>query len=260
MHPEFFRQPCAPFTAQVLRDAGAWASKHREIEVCGLVRAGKFVPCENASANPRETFEISALIMAEAYLAGDLEGVVHSHPGGPWRPSAADMAGQIETAVPWAILVPGDAGSELACHWGLPRPPVFKGEQHIQRAFLHGVSDCYSLMQDYFAETKGVVLSDFPREWEWWKTPETENGLYLDNLEAEGFEVLSRSPHEYGGIAKAGDAYLMALDSNVPNHAGAYLGNNLILEHLFTGRGDLSRIKPIASRQRRITHWLRLKD
>ncbi|WP_082152509.1 C40 family peptidase [Candidatus Rhodobacter oscarellae] len=255
-HPEFFRKPCAPFTADVLRDAGAWASAARPNEACGLVRAGRFVPCENVAEDPSVAFEVPTKDLAQAYTAGDLEGVVHSHPGGPWWPSEADMAAQIETGVPWAILVPGDDGAELACHWGAPRPPVFHDGLHVPRAFLHGVSDCYSLVADYYAEQGGPSLPAFARQWEWWASPETPGGLYLDNLEAQGFEVLSTAPQEYAELARPGDAYLMAVRSKVPNHAGIYLGDGLLLEHM---HGNLSHREPIARKLKHITHWLRPK-
>jgi proteasome lid subunit RPN8/RPN11 len=255
-HPEFFRQPVAPFTARVLRAASRHASKERPEEACGLVRAGRYVRCRNVSDAPQEAFEVPAKDMAKAYQAGDLEGVIHSHPGGPWWPSAADMAAQIETGVPWAIVVPGDDGAELACHWGAPRPPVFHDGLHVPRAFLHGVSDCYSLVKDYYAEAHDLHMSEFPRDWEWWLRPETPGGLYLDNLEAQGFEVVSTAPHEYAGLARPGDAYLMAIRSKVPNHAGVYLGEGLLLEHM---HGNLSHREPIARKLKHITHWLRPK-
>lgn len=255
-HPEFYRQPVEPFTADVLTDAGAHASEVRPHEACGLVRAGRYVPCVNMSDTPEDRFTLPAKELAKAYKAGDLQGVIHSHPGGPWWPSAADMASQIETGVPWAILVPGDDGAELACHWGGARPAVFHDGLHIPRAFLHGVSDCYSLCQDFYSETGVTELPEFPRDWEWWKEPTTPGGLYLDNLEAQGFEVIATDAQDYVKLAQPGDAYLMCIRSKVPNHAGIYLGEGLLLEHM---HGDLSHREPIARKLKHITHWLRFK-
>lgn len=219
------------------------------------MRDGRYVPCENVASDPETAFEIAPAEMAKAYRAGDLQGVVHSHPGGPWHPSAADMAGQIATGVPWAIVVPGEAGAELACHWGTPRPPMFlQGGVHVSRAFLHGVSDCYTLIKDYYSEVRGIQLDEFPRDWEWWKAPQTGGGLYLDNLESQGFRVVSTSAHDFCQIAQPGDAYLMAIRSKVPNHAGIYLGDGLLLEHM---QGNLSHRQPIARLINHITHWLR---
>jgi cell wall-associated NlpC family hydrolase len=125
---------------------------------------------------------------------------------------------------------------------------------HVSREFLHGVSDCYSLAQDFYRETRGIALDDFPREWEWWLDPEAHGNLYVDNLEAQGFEVISTDPQSYASIAQPGDAYLMAIRSKVPNHAGVYLGEGLLLEHM---HGNLSHREPIARKLKHITQWLR---
>lgn len=255
-HPEFYRQPGGVFSREVIAEASAHAVECAPYEACGLVRAGRYVPCKNIAAEPAVEFEISPVTMGKVFKAGDLEGVIHSHPDGPWWPSRADMAGQIESGVPWAILVPGEDTAEFACQWGAPRPPVFHDGLHVPRAFLHGVSDCYSLCQDFYRERGLVDLPDFPRDWEWWVEPETEGGLYLDNLEAQGFEVISTAPQDYPGLAKPGDAYLMSIRSKVPNHAGIYLGDGLLLEHM---HGNLSHREPIARKLKHITHWLRPK-
>lgn len=252
---DFYRQPNEVFTQSVLKAAGKHASAGLPNEVCGLVRGGEYIPCTNIAADPEGHFEIPGKDLAMAYKAGDLQGVIHSHPGGPWMPSAADMASQIETNVPWAILIPGDDGlAELACHWGSARPPLYDGEKHIQRDFLSGVSDCYSTCQDYAAEFLDVQLPDYPRDWEWWTTPATPGGMYLDNLQAQGFEVVSTDPFEYAKIAKPHDAYLMAIRSKVPNHAGFYKGGGILLEHM---HGSLSHEEPIARKLKHISHWLR---
>ncbi|WP_224826291.1 Mov34/MPN/PAD-1 family protein [Cognatishimia sp. MH4019] len=255
-HPDFFRQPGGVFSREVLLDAAAHAVRAAPNEACGLVRAGRYSPCENVAADPTVEFEIAPVEIGKAFRAGDLEGVIHSHPGGPWWPSRTDMVGQIETRVPWAILVPGDDGAELACHWGGPRPPVFHDGLHVPRAFLHGVSDCFSLICDHYAEVIGHPMEDCPRDWEWWVNPKTEGGLYLDNLEEWGFEVISTAPHEYAAIARPGDVYLMSIRSKVPNHGGIYLGDGLLLEHM---HGNLSHREPIARKLKHITHWLRPK-
>jgi len=253
---QWFRKSDAVFTAEVLADAGAHAASEAPNEACGIVRAGRYVPCKNVSATPAETFEIAASTMGKAYKAGDLQGVIHSHPGGPWYPSEADMAGQMASGVPWAILVPGEESAALACHWGGARPKVFHDGLHVPRVFLHGVSDCYSLVQDYYREAHGLALADFPRKWNWWREPQEGQGLYLDNLEAQGFEVVTTDPDSFKTVAQAGDAYLMCIRSKVPNHAGIYLGDGLLLEHM---HGALSHREPIERKLSHITHWLRPK-
>lgn len=256
-HPDFFRRPSPPFTVEVLQAASKHAVSEAPREACGLVIGGRYVPCENVAADPLEQFEIAPDEIAQAYASGKLEGVCHSHPGGPWWPSRADMAGQIETGLPWAILVPGESDAELACWWGGERPAVMTSDGlHVPRAFLHGVSDCYTLCQDYFRESMGVALPNVARDWEWWLDPERNGSLYLDNLSLQGFEVVSTDPLSYAELAEPGDAYLMSIRSRVPNHAGIYLGDGLLLEHM---HGSLSHREPIARKLKHITHWLRYR-
>jgi len=256
MLPDFYRKPIAPFTADVLAAAGEHAAAEAPRESCGLVRAGVYVPCVNRSEHPTHEFVIGTEEMAAALIAGDLEGIVHSHPGGPWRPSQADALAQIATDVPWAIVIPGASGAELACHWGTKRPPVFDEHgHHVPRRFKHQIADCYSMMEDYFDQVCGIALPRVAREWGWWKKGQT---LYLDHLHAAGFEIVSQDPTEYARIAQPHDAFLMQLQSPAtPNHAGVYLGKGMCLDHMFR---ELSKVSAVQPRFNEITHWLRHKE
>lgn len=252
IRPDFWAQPQAPFTEEVLEAAGRHAAAEAPNESCGLVRAGKYVACENVSEEPWHEFIIASGVVAEAMAAGDLEGVIHSHPGGPWYPTKADVEGQIATAVPWAILIPGEENAQLACHWGGERPPVFDANgNHVQRKFRHYVADCYSLMEDYYREV-GVDLPKVPRDWNWWKT---QDDLYTDHLEVAGFDIVSKDPMEFASVARPQDAILFAIRSNgKPNHAAAYLGGGLMLDHV---PRRLSRVINAQEHFKTATHLLR---
>ena len=70
----------------------------------------------------------------------------------------------------------------------------------------------------------GITLSQYERDDNWW-----DNGqdLYsLERLRAEGFELIDGEP-------RRGDMILMQVRSPVPNHAGVYLGDDLMLHHLY---------------------------
>lgn len=255
IRPDFFAHPQYPFTESVLADAGKHAAAEAPNESCGLVLAGKYVPCRNASAEPWHEFVIPKNVYRMAVVSGDLQGIIHSHPGGPWYPTKTDIESQIATGIPWAILVPGEDGAELACHWGGERPPVFDADgKHIPRKFRHYVADCFALMEDYYSE-QGLSLPKVPRDWEWWKSGQT---LYMDYLEASGFKVISTDPTEFARIARPGDAFLSAWRSpKTPNHAAAYLGKGEMLDHL---PNRLSRVVAVQPYLRKVTHWLRHSD
>jgi proteasome lid subunit RPN8/RPN11 len=257
--PDFFRRPRGPFSQAVIDAACRHAAETPGEEACGLVLAGEFMPCRNVAANPAEAFEIDAEALSWAFTGGELEGVIHSHPGGPWWPSAADMASQIETGVPWAIVIPGEPESgsgALACAWGdgLPAPALFDSAgRHQPRAFCHGVADCYSIARAYYSE-QGAPLPEFPRDWEWWTRGAKGPELYLQGFEAAGFELVTVDQAEARRLAQPGDAFLKALKSETPNHCAMYLGDGLALDHLPL---RLSSTRPVNVVLSGMTHHLR---
>ena len=50
--------------------------------------------------------------------------------------------------------------------------------------------------------------------------------MYLDNFAKEGFNETTLEQIAYG------DLFLMQLESPVPNHAGIYLGDGVVLHHV----------------------------
>lgn len=219
-------------------------------EACGLILKSKgYVRCDNIHTCPRESFRIDPKVIIEH--GDDILCVVHSHPDGPDYPSEADMGTQIAMGVPWGICTV----YESACF-----EPFFFGDGAdkqplVGRGFRHGVSDCYSLIRDYYEEEFNEHLPEIKREWEWWR-----NGgdLYQDFLESAGFEYVN-----VGNNPRKGDICFFAIKSDVPNHAGIYLGNGLVLHHLSGRAGSdmnaLSRREPILRWMDSCVFWARYK-
>lgn len=252
-NPQWWRQPRPPFTGEVLAAAYAHASEEAPRESCGLITGGAYRRCRNTAADPAGRFRVDAADQLAALEAGPLQGVIHSHPAGPWFPSSADMAGQIETGVPWAIVTPGEPG-ELVCIWGDDgRPSLFDAAGAPRpRDFLHGISDCYTVVIDYFAERHAIELPDFPRDWEWWRDG---GDLYRDGFAEAGFDqVAAADPDDILRQARPGDVILRAMRSRTPNHAGVYLGGSLMLEH---HQSRFVERRPILTAKHGATHLLR---
>ena len=87
--------------------------------------------------------------------------------------------------------------------------------------FVHGVHDCYSLIQRYYKATLGITLPDYAREEQWWLKG---RNLYLDNFVSAGFARVDD--------LREHDVILMKIASEVPNHAAVYIGNNQIMQHV----------------------------
>src|SRR4051812_11740756 len=74
-------------------------------EACGFVVDGAFVPAKNIAREPEQDFLIAPLEYLAAERTGKLEAILHSHPNGPLHPSKADMQSQVNTALPWIIVM-----------------------------------------------------------------------------------------------------------------------------------------------------------
>lgn len=234
-------------------------------EVCGFVVSGdktglrlsqtepdwQYIPAQNISARAEYEFCI-----AEAELemiTSQFHQVVlfHSHPFGPACPSAADIDSAHQTGLPWLGVSYVNEQPKFFClNW--PQPMAL-----VTRFYLHGVWDCYSLIRDYYHQIFRHILPDFPRGWGWW-----QNGLdlYQDHYREAGFTVLP-GPDESPHPLQHGDVFLAAIRSDVPNHAGLYLGRGLVFHHL-AGRleHDPARRPRCESAERWqgfITGWLR---
>lgn len=208
-------------------------------ECCGLVVEGKYIPCDNIAKKPKKDFKISSEEYAYYYKKYGIEAIVHSHSNFP-HASKQDIVQQIATGVPWGIVNMKKRTIMNIFFWG-DQLPI---QEMIGRPFHYGVYDCYTLGRDYMRE-KGIVLPQFPSEWEWWKKGQN---LYLDHLKKAGFKFIGRSE------LKEGDGILFKIMSKVTNHSAVYLGNGLIMHHLIN---RLSKREPVARWMKYATHYVR---
>ena len=199
----------------------------------------------NLSATPRADFATPADLLDDARLTADII-LFHSHPTGPAWPSYADMAGQIDTAIPW--LIADLSGRRTDFFWlGGPRPPL------DGRGFRHGVTDCYALIRDLYHERLGLVLPDWPRNWLWWQQGEA---YYETLFTRTGFVALG--PDQ---IPQPFDICLMRIRSDTANHAAVLLDDGRLYHHLAGRHGydpaRLPRRDPAMRWTPYIQTWLR---
>ena len=189
-------------------------------EMCGLIHVVKgrkrFYACSNIAATPDEHFVLDPADYAAAEDLGEIVAVVHSHPTTRPVPSAADQISCNNTGLPWVIINPKTE------EWGQCEPSDFE-LPYVGREFAFGVVDCYSLCRDWYKREMGLELDDFPRRDRFWERGEN---LYLNSYSSQGFRRIPFEDLAYG------DAILMQLGSELPNHAAIYLGDQQILHHV----------------------------
>lgn len=197
-------------------------------ECCGLIVATAggeaYVACRNAAATPSEHFRLPAEDYAYAEDQGELVAVVHSHPNAPASPSDADRVECEKHGLPWHIVSVGQVvGEGPSCGDVQTIHPCGYQAPLVGRQFAHGILDCYTLVADFYLRELGVALGHYERQDRWW---ERGQDLYsLERLRAEGFELVSDEP-------RRGDMIIMQVRSEVPNHAGVYLGAGQMLHHM----------------------------
>lgn len=212
-------------------------------ESCGIVRNGIYEPMVNNDPDPANAFDFERAVLTDPAV----QAIVHSHPDGPLYPSALDMEQQLAMDIPWGLVMTNGEYCEPTLWWGpgVAMPPL------VGRGFRHGPSgsdgrgDCYALVKDWYKIHRGLDMVEVPRDHEWWAKGQD---LYTAHLQPQRFREITIEQ------LQPGDGVLMHVLATVPNHAGIYLGNGLILHHL---PNRLSREEPLMRWRHLVTHFLR---
>jgi len=214
------------FGQEIEREIRKHAMREFPKESCGLITSYGYIPCRNKAEKPEDHFEISWEEISPH--ESNILAYVHSHKWNSQGPGKSDMQGQIQTRVPWGIILCSGEATKGPFYWGdmLDPPPL------LNREFRHGPSgtdgrgDCYALIKDWYKINRGIIIPEFPRDDYWWKRPKEENdNLYMTGFKKAGFEQVSGDP-------EIGDVILMQdRDLAVVNHAGVYIGNNIVMHH-----------------------------
>ncbi|GHD59544.1 NlpC/P60 family protein [Jeongeupia chitinilytica] len=199
--------------------------------------------CTNVSPVPGDRFVIAPAEFAAVAALGEVVAVVHSHPGASGAPSVLDQAAHAAGGLEWVIVgLPSGVDGEADL---VTLPAVSAPLPLLGRRFVHGVTDCYSLVRDWYRVELGIGLPDFVRDDHWWQRG---GDLYRKHFTEAGFAVVAGPPQH-------GDVLLMQLGASVPNHGAVYLSGDRVIHHLV---GRLSSVDVYGKFFReRTTHVLR---
>ena len=199
----------------------AHAKEQDPKESCGLLLniRGKerYYPCRNLSMTNHQCFIIDPEDYVKADNTGEITAIVHSHPVTPPIPSQADKISCEQSNLPWYIVNPKTE------EWGFCQPEGYK-PPILGRPWVWGVTDCWSLVVDWYKEEKGIKLLDYKRP----TTPEEflKNPVFEKYLPSRGFRLLE--PNEK---LIDGDVLAMSIFGQGLNHVAIFL-NGDVLHHL----------------------------
>ena len=203
------------------QDALVHAKDQDPKESCGLLinikGKEKYYPCKNLSNYSQQCFIIDPEDYAKAEDSGKVLAVIHSHPVTPPVASQADMISCEESGLVWHIINPKTE------QWGFYKPSGYKPPL-IGRHWVWGITDCWSLVRDWYKENLGIIL----RDWERPTTPEEfiENPMFEKCAWRTGFRQLR--PEEK---LENGDLLFMSIMATGLNHVAIFLDGD-VLHHL----------------------------
>ena len=190
-------------------------------ESCGVLLnirgKEKYFPCRNLSMTSHQCFILDPEDYVKADNLGEIIAIVHSHPVTPPAASQADQLACEQSGLKWHIVNPK---TEV---WGYTEPKGYKAPL-IGREWAWGVSDCWSLVRDWYKEELKIELRD-------WQRPTTLQDFNNDPMFERcawrtGFREL-RSDEKL----KNGDLLFMSILASGLNHVAIFL-NGDVLHHL----------------------------
>ena len=200
-----------------------YAEEKAPDEACGLVAIieGKkiFWPCKNIAEDQFEFFALDPEDWAECEdNGGEILGVVHSHPVGSSEPSDGDRASSEYVGYPYHIY------SIEHKSWSIVKPSGWKAPSLIGRKWVWGQQDCWTVICDWFKETKNI---DIP----YWNRPKSIKS-FLNSPEFQyALPKLKFEKQKTTNNLKKGDVLLMVGPREKLSHVALYIGDQLILHH-----------------------------
>ena len=188
-------------------------------EACGVISVvkgkKKWFPCKNL-ANADDHFLIDTDYYLKLTRTTDVIGIVHNHPDESSEPSDFDRATCNALGKDFYIFSYPEMDLTVLS-------PETKTTDLYGREYEFGVTDCFDAMRDYL-ETQNIKI--LPRvmfiEDFWDKN--------IDYFTKETIKNWNHYPVELNDIQK-NDVLIFKIFSEINNHCGVYLGNDIFYHH-----------------------------
>ena len=177
----------------------------------------KYYPCRNLSMTANQCFILDPEDYVKGSNLGEITAIIHSHPTTLPNPSDADLVSCENSGLPWHIVNP------YTETWGYFEPTGYKAPL-LGRDWIWGVTDCWSLVRDWYKQEKNIDLIDYQRPID----PEEflKNPLFEKYANDTGFRELDSNES-----LQKGDVLLMSILHPTLNHVAIFLGD-MVLHHL----------------------------
>nr|BAR21406.1 putative peptidase [uncultured Mediterranean phage uvMED]BAR21865.1 putative peptidase [uncultured Mediterranean phage uvMED]BAR21877.1 putative peptidase [uncultured Mediterranean phage uvMED] len=187
-------------------------------ECCGLLLniRGKerYHPCRNLSAQSDEYFILDPEDYIKGSNLGEITAIIHSHPDTPPVASQADKMSCEQTKLPWYIVNPKTET------WGYYEPCGYEAPL-LGRPWVWAVTDCWSLVVDWYKKEKGIKLLDYERPTR--IEDFTDDPVFERYLPSRGFRLLR--PEE---PLINGDVLAMSILGKGLNHVAIFIDGDVL--------------------------------
>lgn len=190
-------------------------------EGCGILSVVKgkkqFFPCTNV-AEDNEDFIIDSKEYIKLLRTTDIIGIVHSHPDSTSEPTEADKKYCDTLGIPYYIFSYPDMDLTVV-------QPENNLTNLYGREYEFGVADCFEAMRDYLKAQNIEIPPRALFEDDWWE----KEGL--DYFSPEVIKQWGGEPVNINTDLQTNDVLIFKVETEINNHCGVYLGNDIFYHH-----------------------------
>lgn len=203
-----------PFYEEIEAHFEEWYPK----EGCGVLAKVKdelkWFPCNNVAEN-NDDFIIDSDQYIDIALRGKILAIIHSHPDSSCNPSQSDIDYCNTLGIRYYIFSYPDM--EL-----YTLEPEKKEKELYGRIYEFGVNDCFEAMRDYLSSQNINIPARAAFEDNWW---ERDLNYFTDEM------IKNYNYTRVEDDMKENDVLIFTIQSDIPNHCGVYVGDDMFFHH-----------------------------